>query len=361
MKNIIMIMVLTIGLINAQGITNTLGGNTENDKFIVENKDAETGLVVTGEGNVGIGTLTPKSKLSLGGDGNSNIMIYCESSKDDNPVIKSVSSSGLYGIGVSGVSEADNGKGISGKANGAGGIGTFGSTTASSGTGTKGYGTGEYSYGLHGVSTGNNGKAVFGQATATSGQNYGGLFRSESPSGFGVYGLSPKYGVYGTATASSGLHYGGFFETENPSGRGIYATSSTSTGSAYGGVFEASNSPDGIGVYANGKKYDFHAAGAGVDYHSASSRRWKNNIIEIDEPLEKLSQLRGIYFNWDEEHGGKHDMGCIAEEIGKVLPEIVVYEDNGIDANGMDYSKLTPLLIEAIKALQKRVEELESR
>ena len=40
------------------------------------------------------------------------------------------------------------------------------------------------------------------------------------------------------------------------------------------------------------------------------------------------------------------------------MPGIVVYEENGIDANGMDYSKLTPLLIEAVKAQQKIIEEL---
>ena len=68
-----------------------------------------------------------------------------------------------------------------------------------------------------------------------------------------------------------------------------------------------------------------------------------------------------MYFTWDEEHGGQHDVGMIAEEVGKVLPEIVVYEENGIDADGMDYSKLTPLLVEAVKALLVRVEELEQR
>lgn len=70
MKKIFTIIILTIGLItfaNAQGITNTLGGNTAADKFIVENSDSEAGLVVTGEGNVGIGTTNPLSKLSVGG------------------------------------------------------------------------------------------------------------------------------------------------------------------------------------------------------------------------------------------------------------------------------------------------------
>ncbi len=51
----------------------------------------------------------------------------------------------------------------------------------------------------------------------------------------------------------------------------------------------------------------------------------------------------------------------IAEEVGKVLPEIVVYEANGVDANGMDYSKITPLLLEAIKAQQKEIELLKAR
>jgi hypothetical protein len=59
-----------------------------------------------------------------------------------------------------------------------------------------------------------------------------------------------------------------------------------------------------------------------------------------------------VYFDWDKEHGGHHDIGMIAEEVGAVVPEIVSYEPNGIDAIGMDYSKVTPLLVEAIKSLR---------
>jgi hypothetical protein len=69
--------------------------------------------------------------------------------------------------------------------------------------------------------------------------------------------------------------------------------------------------------------------------------------------------LRGVYFNWDAEHGGGHDIGMVAEEVGMVLPEIVGYEENGIDAAGMDYSKLTPLLVEAVKALKTEVDQLQ--
>ena len=51
-------------------------------------------------------------------------------------------------------------------------------------------------------------------------------------------------------------------------------------------------------------------------------------------------------------------MGFIAEEVGKILPEIVVYEENGVDAIGLDYSKITPLLLEAIKEQQLQIDEL---
>lgn len=66
-----------------------------------------------------------------------------------------------------------------------------------------------------------------------------------------------------------------------------------------------------------------------------------------------MALLGGVYFNWNADHGGLHDVGFIAEEIGAVLPEIVGYEENGIDATGMDYSKMTPLLVEAANAMRK--------
>lgn len=48
--------------------------------------------------------------------------------------------------------------------------------------------------------------------------------------------------------------------------------------------------------------------------------------------------------------------GMIAEEVGEILPEVVQYEDNGVDAIGMDYSRPTPLLVEAVNALRNECE-----
>ena len=131
------------------------------------------------------------------------------------------------------------------------------------------------------------------------------------------------------------------------------------TGTYGFGVHGVATSSNGTGVYASGGLFDFYAAGSGTDYGTASSIRWKSDIREIDEPLEKVMNMRGVYFNWDAEHGGGHDVGMVAEEVGKVLPEIVEYEENGIDATGMDYSKLTPLLVEAVKALKTELDQLQ--
>jgi hypothetical protein len=120
------------------------------------------------------------------------------------------------------------------------------------------------------------------------------------------------------------------------------------------GILGDSRDPGGAGVQGYGfdpTGFDFYAGGPGINYGAASSIRWKSKVQAIDQPLDKLSRLRGVYFDWDAEHGGHHDIGMIAEEVGKVLPEIVNYEANGVDAHGMDYSKLTPLLVEALKEL----------
>lgn len=90
-----------------------------------------------------------------------------------------------------------------------------------------------------------------------------------------------------------------------------------------------------------------------------SSERWKENIQPIDNALAKVKALRGVSFAWKAD--GKHDIGMIAEEVGEVIPEVVVYEDNGKDAQSLDYARLVAVLVEAIKEQQKRIEALEAQ
>ncbi len=88
-------------------------------------------------------------------------------------------------------------------------------------------------------------------------------------------------------------------------------------------------------------------------WETYSSRRWKTNIQTLPNALGKVEQLRGV--SYDLKDSGKHEIGVIAEEVGQVVPEVVSYEKNGQDATGVDYSRLTALLIEAVKQQQREV------
>ena len=86
-----------------------------------------------------------------------------------------------------------------------------------------------------------------------------------------------------------------------------------------------------------------------------SSRRWKTNIQTLPDALGKVERMRGV--SYDLKENGKHEIGVIAEEVGQVLPEIVSWDKNGKDANGVDYTRLVAVLIEAVKQQQHEINE----
>jgi hypothetical protein len=103
--------------------------------------------------------------------------------------------------------------------------------------------------------------------------------------------------------------------------------------------------------------------GAGVaiadGWATYSSRQWKANIQPLIGALNTIEQLRGVTFSW--KSSGKRDFGLIAEEVAPVLPEVVTFDANGKDAKAIDYSRLTALLIEAVKEQQKEIGDLKEQ
>jgi len=100
----------------------------------------------------------------------------------------------------------------------------------------------------------------------------------------------------------------------------------------------------------------------------SSDERLKTDIIPIPDALNKIMQISGNTFTWipltEEEkktiHGNEgKDIGVIAQEIEKVLPELVENRTTGYKA--VKYDKLTALLIEAVKELNKKVINLENK
>ena len=102
--------------------------------------------------------------------------------------------------------------------------------------------------------------------------------------------------------------------------------------------------------------------GEDVVAFASSDERYKDNVTPIENPNEKLKQIGGYTFDWNDKHEvfkGQHDVGVIAQEIEKVLPEIVETRESGYKA--VKYEKIVALLIESNKELLKRIEDLESK
>jgi len=90
----------------------------------------------------------------------------------------------------------------------------------------------------------------------------------------------------------------------------------------------------------------------------------EKNIVTMTGAIDKVEQLRGVYFDWKED--SRHDLWVIAQEVQKVFPEIVTTGNDGYES--VDYAKLTPVLIQAVKelkaendSLKGRIEKLESQ
>jgi hypothetical protein len=116
----------------------------------------------------------------------------------------------------------------------------------------------------------------------------------------------------------------------------------------------------GIGTAATGTSGEIRATGDITAFYS-SDERLKENFVTLDGALGKVNQLNGYEFDWKdgiEEFVSKkgHDIGVKAQEVQALYPELVHERDNGYLA--VDYVKLTAVLIQAVKELSAKVDEL---
>ena len=111
-------------------------------------------------------------------------------------------------------------------------------------------------------------------------------------------------------------------------------------------------------VYASGTI----KASSDIVAFASSDKELKNNITPIKNPIDKINKISGNSFDWNEDkqniYKGK-DYGVIAQEIEKVLPELVVTRESGYKA--VKYEKLVSLLIEGIKELSSEVNQLKEK
>jgi hypothetical protein len=163
---------------------------------------------------------------------------------------------------------------------------------------------------------------------------------------------------------------GSIFQTGsfNVSGSSMLSGSVSITGST--NIIGAVSSSDdgrfkslGINVAPSGVAGAILATNDVVAFAS-SDERLKENLEPIGSAVEKVEQITGYTYNWipmEDIHvyGDMKDIGVIAQEVEKVLPEIVSDRENGYKA--IKYDKLTAVLIQAVKELSDRVKTLENK
>jgi hypothetical protein len=141
--------------------------------------------------------------------------------------------------------------------------------------------------------------------------------------------------------------------TQTFSGAKTFSSTTASTTKTTGAVIVTGGV--GIGGALN--------VGGDVVAYASSDERLKDNIELISNPIEKVQSLKGVTWDWnsnaDELQKTLPNVGVIAQDVEKILPQLVINRDNGF--KGVDYAKLTGLLIEAIKDQQKQIEELKSK
>ena len=117
---------------------------------------------------------------------------------------------------------------------------------------------------------------------------------------------------------------------------------------------------------ANGDVGSIDTSGSATAYNTSSDYRLKENEVLISDGLTRLNKLKPYRFNFKVDDSKTVD-GFFAHEVAEVVPEAITGEKDAVDDNGkiitqgIDQSKLVPLLVKAVQELTAKVEALESK
>jgi len=106
----------------------------------------------------------------------------------------------------------------------------------------------------------------------------------------------------------------------------------------------------------------------GNSFNTTSDKKLKTNLVRIENALDKIEKLNGYTFDWLEEYSEDRtrQIGMVADEVYEVQPELISHRNIVLSNKEekiklLDYSKVTAILIEAIKELNDKVTKLENK
>lgn len=274
--------------------------------------------------------------------------------------------------------------------------GVQGLVNSSSGIGVEGtaYSMTGNTIGVYGQSASLEGTGLWGFSSSLTGKTKGVVGYINSPDGFSGYFAGGKFHVrgrvgIGTETPDAGIHLKGtgfpetfmFLEaaTGNDAGFRIYEGATAkwhifndvnagglrmyNTAAATAIFCKQDNSNVGIGTITPGYKLQVGNSGDGTQaranaWNTFSDARLKKDFTEINRPLEMVEKLTGYYYYWKEGVDQNRQVGFSAQEIRDVMPEVVSEGEDGLLS--VEYGKISPLLLEAIKALKNENDRLKT-
>jgi hypothetical protein len=282
---------------------------------------------------------------------------------------------GVYGegpfIGVSGTANITSGSsyGVIGRANSAGGIGVEGLNSTSGGTAVFGH----YNYvsgngvGIKGFSSSSTGYSGFFSGGKFYVDNYVGIGTANPSAGLDLVGSGfPSSFMYIEAPSAQDagirIYEGGtakwhIFNSTGAGGLHIY-----NSGAATAIFCAQSTSNVGIGTTSPAYKLQVGNAGDGTQaranaWNLLSDERLKKDFTSLSDPLDMVTKMNGYYYYWNTGSDKSKQIGFSAQQIKKILPEVV---SKGADGYlSIEYGKIAPLLVEAIKEQQVMIEKLQ--
>jgi hypothetical protein len=265
--------------------------------------------------------------------------------------------------GSSGTSGTDGSSGSSGSTGSSGSSGSTGTSGSSGSTGTSGSSGSSGATGSSGTS-GANGSSGSSGINGSSGSS--GINGSSGSSGAtGSSGSSGATGSSGSSGATGSSGTSGVGGANGTSTQVAFFTGTTTLGSDSGLYWDNTNKRLSIGAGTN-PAYPLEVEGnvsnisiyADFDIAAYSDISVKENIEEIPNAVEKIKQIRGVTFTRKDSENKSRRAGVIAQEVQKVLPEVITEKEDGTLM--VSYGNLASLLIQAIKEQQAKIEELES-
>ena len=220
-----------------------------------------------------------------------------------------------------------------------------------------------------------NGSSTSCSGTATTATTANALNTSNSytVTQLDIAATTPSLYVRNTGTSPSAIRLLAYLgATYIQSGTSTASTSADLVFSSMGAVSEwmrilGSTGNVGIGTASPAYKLDVNGNIHATAFPTSSDIRFKKNITPLENSLEKVKKLQGVKYEWNEFVNSVRDgyklnvpiIGLIAQDVEKIVPEVIdLWElsEDCKDARSIDYPRLTPLLIEAIKEQQIIIE-----